>query len=177
MNAADLERWGRTLHQIATDHPDGVGGDWFMEFGAALWTDWEEDIANDCHPQLSTLLAFARGWGVPGAPWLPALARYLADRLDPEVSTRARPGRPRKSAAERWTDWRRSRGIAVAVVRLAREGRTEEEAIADVARRLMLDDVDVRLTLYGLRDVAEKIADSPAGDVFLQELDAGDWRK
>lgn len=164
-NARDLDKAGRVLQMV-----HGGPFDVFDDLGQSIWSDWKEQIAKNNHPPRAMLIAFARGWSAPGAEWLPELTRYLADRLDPDEPTPDRGGRPPKSELERHHEWVRSVGMAIEVVQLTSEGYSEEDAISEVADRLLLDDVDVKIALDRHPDTAEKLAGTAAAEQFTREL-------
>ena len=94
MNAHELELFG--------DLMAGAGrGDLLRSVGTRIWAGWHQEILSERHPKRSFLIAFLRFWSAPAGDWIPkGMADYLADRLDPTVSTPDRGGAPPPSDGE-----------------------------------------------------------------------------
>ena len=92
------------------------------------------------------------------------MAEYLADRLDPEVKTRDRGGRPPLGYAEELERWTRDVHIAIAVLsqwrtyKEAGKRYPQKSALEDVVEIMGLPEAEVRVAFSKCRACAEVVA-------------------
>ena len=155
MNAQDLESQGNHLADLGRH-------DLLRHIGTAIWWRWAGKIREGEHPSRSHLLAFLRAWAAPVGDWLPpGMASYLADRLDPAVSSRDRGGRPRLSSSRESQDYERELRIAGDVLRSWQAHKNagtpypQQTALKSVAEANSLPEATVRLAFSRRRKTAE----------------------
>ena len=170
MNAKDLEFVGWTL-------ADAGRQDLLRSVGHVIWDRWSRGIANGKHPRRSDLLAFLRAWADPAGDWLPErMAEYLADRLDPEVPTPDRGGRPRLSHSKEFKKYARDMQIASKVLDAWRAHRKDgtpypqQAAYEGVAERSGIPVVEVRLAFSRYRKAVEVLAKLAESDSSMESL-------